>query len=233
MIPLTRSKIILWKFVLRVEREWTVQWGRNTTHFYMQLNATIDDVTATANQKYDISGWQSQWRQQLLRQITLRIPSNATSTGCKGQNAPSSSVKNVYCWWIATVMKILYNAVKRLRDGHIFFKWDKMSWSRAFAFKTLLLFLEYIFEFLKNTATPASDSVYRHNFTAFSLPPFCCCFFFCVFLIIFFPSIGWFQFVRTAAIYAFARCCNKRISGIKNNFTDCWKEIIHGNKNVN
>ena len=33
----------------------------------MQLDATIDDVTATANQIYHISDWQSQWRHRLWR----------------------------------------------------------------------------------------------------------------------------------------------------------------------
>ena len=60
------------------------------------------------------------------------------------------------------LLQILYNAVKRL----IFFKSDELSQSTAFTFKTLLIFLEYIFEFLMNKAPPASDSVYQHNFTA-------------------------------------------------------------------
>ena len=46
------------------------------------------------------------------------------------------------------LMQILYNAVKRL----IFFKCDELSSSTAFTFKTLLIFLEYIYEFLINTA---------------------------------------------------------------------------------
>ena len=33
----------------------------------MQLDATVDDVTATANQIYYISAWQSQWRHRLWR----------------------------------------------------------------------------------------------------------------------------------------------------------------------
>ena len=60
------------------------------------------------------------------------------------------------------LIQILYNAVKRL----IFFKCDELSKSTAFTFNTLLIFLEYLFEFLINTAPPASDSVYQRNFTA-------------------------------------------------------------------
>ena len=46
------------------------------------------------------------------------------------------------------------------------FKCDELSRSTAFTFNTLLIFLEYLFEFLINTALPASDSVYQQNFTA-------------------------------------------------------------------
>ena len=60
------------------------------------------------------------------------------------------------------LIQILYNIVKRL----IFFKCDDLSKSKAFTFNTLLIFLEYLFEFLTNTAPPASDSVYQQNFTA-------------------------------------------------------------------
>ena len=140
--------------------------GRNTTQLYMQLNATIDDVTATSNQ----------WRHRLWRRLASRFPRNTTTRGCKGQNVRSSSVKNVYCWLFILgekmftvgksrsilLLQILYNAVKRL----IFFKCDELSQSTAFTFKTLLIFLEYIFEFLMNKAPPASDSVYQQNFTA-------------------------------------------------------------------
>ena len=52
-------------------------------------------------------------------------------------------------------IQILYNAVKIL----IFFKCDELSKSTAFTFSTLLIFLEYLFEFLINTASPASDSL--------------------------------------------------------------------------
>ena len=60
------------------------------------------------------------------------------------------------------LIQILYNAVKRL----IFFKCDELSKSTAFTFNILLIFLEYLFEFLINTTSPASDSVYQQNFTA-------------------------------------------------------------------
>ena len=40
----------------------------------------------------------------------------------------------------------------------------KLSLSTALTVKTLLIFLEYIFELLINTALPASNSVYRQNF---------------------------------------------------------------------
>ena len=36
------------------------QWKSCCLETLMQLDATIDDVTATAKQIYDISGWQSQ-----------------------------------------------------------------------------------------------------------------------------------------------------------------------------
>ena len=76
----------------------------------------------------------------------------------------------IYCWLFILgdelftagklrpilLMQILYNAVKRL----IFFKCDELSQSTAFTFKTLLIFLEYIYEFLINTALLASDSAY-------------------------------------------------------------------------
>ena len=45
--------------------------------------------------------------------------------------------------------------------GHMFFKCDEMSLSTAFTVKTLLIFREYIFEILINTALPGKD------FTAF------------------------------------------------------------------
>ena len=44
------------------------------------------------------------------------------------------------------------------------FKCDQMSLSTALTVKTLLIFLEYIFELLINTALPASNSVYGQNF---------------------------------------------------------------------
>ena len=95
---------------------------------------------------------------------------------CKSQKVRSSSVKNVCCWLLILgekrftvgksrsilLIQILYNAVKRL----IFFKCDELSKRTAFTFNTLLIFLEYLFEFLINTASPASDSDYQQNFTA-------------------------------------------------------------------
>ena len=44
------------------------------------------------------------------------------------------------------------------------FKCDQMSLSTALTVKTLLIFLEYIFELFINTALPASNSVYGQNF---------------------------------------------------------------------
>ena len=66
-------------------------------------------------------------------------------------------------------MKMQYDAVsKRLRDGFEFvghFKCDEMSSSTAFTVRTLLIFLQYIFEFFINKALPPSNSVvYRQNF---------------------------------------------------------------------
>ena len=69
---------------------------------YATRDSTIDVVTATAKQIYDISGWQSQWRHRLWRRVASRFLGNATSTGYKGQNVRSSFSKNVYCWWITT-----------------------------------------------------------------------------------------------------------------------------------
>ena len=43
------------------------QWKSRCLETLMQLDATIDDVTATANQIYHISAWQSQCRHRLLR----------------------------------------------------------------------------------------------------------------------------------------------------------------------
>ena len=47
--------------------------------------------------------------------------------------------------------------------GHMFFKCEKMSLSATFTLKPLSIFLQYINEFLINTAPPASNSVYRQN----------------------------------------------------------------------
>ena len=46
----------------------------------------------------------------------------------------------------------------------MFFKCEEMSLNTAFTVKSALIFLEYIFEFLMNTAPLASKSVYRQNF---------------------------------------------------------------------
>ena len=43
------------------------QWKSRCLGTLMQLDATIDDLTATANQIYHISAWQSQWRHRLWR----------------------------------------------------------------------------------------------------------------------------------------------------------------------
>ena len=80
---------------------------------YTTRDATIDDVTATAKQIYEKSGWQSQWRHRLWRRVASRFLSNATSTGYKGQNVRSSFWKNVYCWWITTDTPHANNAQRR------------------------------------------------------------------------------------------------------------------------
>ena len=43
------------------------QWKSRCLETLRQLDATIDDVTATANQIYHISAWQSYWRHRLWR----------------------------------------------------------------------------------------------------------------------------------------------------------------------
>ena len=62
----------------------------------------------------------------------------------------------------ATVLRETFN-IKCRFVGHMFFKCEEMSVSAAFTFKPLSIFLEYIYEFLINTALPASNSVYRQN----------------------------------------------------------------------
>ena len=61
--------------------------------------------------------------------------------------------------------QILYNALKALSAIHVYplkvMNWVKV---RVFTFKTLLIFLEYIFELLINTAPPVSDR--KQNFQA-------------------------------------------------------------------
>ena len=94
------------------------------------------------------------------------------------------------------------NTVQRRKGfvGHtcIFFKCDELSQSTAFTFKNLLIFLEYVFQFLINTAPPVSDR--KENFRRKALniiifPPF----FFIIFFFFFFLPIGWFQFVPKTA----------------------------------
>ena len=48
--------------------------------------------------------------------------------------------------------------------SHMFFKCDEMSYSTALTVKTMLVFLEYIFQFFINKALPAPNSVHRQNF---------------------------------------------------------------------
>ena len=55
----------------------------------------------------------------------------------------------------ATVLRETFN-IKCRFVGHMFFKCEEMSLSAAFAVKPLSIFLEYIYEFLINTALPAS-----------------------------------------------------------------------------
>ena len=43
------------------------QWKSRCPETLMQLDAKIDDATATTNQIYHISAWQSQWRHRLWR----------------------------------------------------------------------------------------------------------------------------------------------------------------------
>ena len=63
----------------------------------------------------------------------------------------------------ATVLRDTFN-IKCRFIGHMFFKCEEMSVSAAFTVKPLSIFLEYIYEFLINTALPgASNSVYRQN----------------------------------------------------------------------
>ena len=78
------------------------------------------------------------------------------------------------------------------------------------------LFSSNISEFLTNTAPPASDSVYliyQQNFTAKKLFLFC----FVFFLTYCFYLLAGFNLFVLLPIYAFSRCCDKRISGSNNN----------------
>ena len=66
----------------------------------------------------------------------------------------------------STVLRHIFNINCRF-VGHMFFKCEEMSVSAAFTVKPLSIFLEYIYEFLINTALPgASNSVYWQNFMA-------------------------------------------------------------------
>ena len=51
----------------------------------------------------------------------------------------------------------------------MFFKCDEMSLSTALTVKTMLVFLEYIFQFFINKALTASNSVDRQNFVGKSV----------------------------------------------------------------
>ena len=48
--------------------------------------------------------------------------------------------------------------------GHMFLNGDKMSYSTTLPVETMLVFLEYIFQFFTNNALPAVNSVDRENF---------------------------------------------------------------------
>ena len=48
--------------------------------------------------------------------------------------------------------------------GHMFLNGDKMSYSTTLTVETMLVFLEYIFQFFINNAPPAVNSVDRENF---------------------------------------------------------------------
>ena len=56
---------------------WNVraQRGRNMTQLYMQLDATIDDITATANQ----------WRHRLWRRVASSFPPTPIPVGAKAK----------------------------------------------------------------------------------------------------------------------------------------------------
>ena len=48
--------------------------------------------------------------------------------------------------------------------GHMFLNGDKMSYSTTLTVETMLVFLEYIFQFFVNNAPPAVNRVDRENF---------------------------------------------------------------------
>ena len=58
------------------------QWKSRCLETLMQLDATIDDVTATADQIYHISAWQSQWRHRLWRRELHMNLSRVSSALC-------------------------------------------------------------------------------------------------------------------------------------------------------
>ena len=106
-------------------------------------------VDRTVRQKHD-SALYATWRHNRWRHcncqpdiwyiwLTVAVTSTIVASSCikdskqrdvRWVQKPKCSFILCEKWllyWIATVMKILYNAVKRLREGHIFFKCDKMS----------------------------------------------------------------------------------------------------------
>ena len=62
----------------------------------------------------------------------------------------------------ATVLRDTFTTNCRF-VGHMFYKREEMSVSAAFTVKPLSIFLECIYEFVINTALPASNSVYGQN----------------------------------------------------------------------
>ena len=81
---------------------------------------------------------------------------------------------NVYCCWIVSDSphgnaenRKLQETSRRFCEtivGHRFFKGEEMSLSAALTVKTILGFLEYIFQFFINNTLPASNGVDRQNF---------------------------------------------------------------------
>ena len=127
------------------------------------------------------------------------------------------------------VMEIMYNAVKRLRDGlasrplsalsaiHVYSS-NVMNWVEV----RLLPSIPCLFSSnISNTAPPASDSVKYYYFP--SPPPptppsrfvviLCCVLFLSILVFL----LAGFNLFVLLPIYAFARCCDKRISSSNNN----------------